>query len=181
MSADILYTTPATMEIPPDDPLTRLVRRLEAATSRLEDIASSSGTIEQQANGSISAASGADMPTSSSMPDLQKGGSREASTGTVIRSAHEKDDEDDETASKGPQKEELPERIQEMDELIEKQVQEFVDAGKALENSLVSDQVCCVALMERTWKLTRYVGLRGSESFWSSTAVLIRFNEMQEA
>jgi adenylyl cyclase-associated protein len=126
-----------TISVPADDPLTRLVRRLEAATSRLEDIASSSGSIEQQANGSISAASGAGMPTSSSMPDLPKGGSREASTNTVIRSAHEKDDEPDVDA---PPLEVLPERIKEMDQLIEEEVKEYVDASKGLD-TLVEEQV----------------------------------------
>ena len=144
MAGEALYTTPATLEIPPDAPLTRLVRRLEAATSRLEDIASSSGSIEQQANGSISAASGDGIPTSNSMPDLPKGASREASTGTVIRSAHEKDDEDEEGEAKAPSKEELPERIEEMDQMIEGQVVEFVDTGKALGNPLVEEQVSCM-------------------------------------
>lgn len=121
-----------------DDPLTRLIRRLEAATSRLEDIASSSDSIEQQANGSISAASGeggAGMPTSSSMPDLPKGGSREASTGTVIRSQG-----GDEPGVQAPPMEVLPERIEEMDKLIEKEVKEYVDASKGLDN-LVEEQV----------------------------------------
>ena len=139
MAADALhFSQEATkVAVPADDPLTRLIRRLEAATSRLEDIASSSGSIEQQANGSISAASGTGMPTSSSLPDLPKGGSREASTNTVIRSAHEKDDDADGDA---PPLEVLPERIKEMDQLIDSEVKEFVDASKGLDTQ-VEEQV----------------------------------------
>ena len=134
----IHYTSdPPAITLPADEPLTRLVRRLEAATSRLEDIASSGGSIEDQVNGSISAASGAGMPQSNSMPELPKGGSREASTSTVIRSAGEKDEAG---GVRGPPAEDLPERIEEMDQLIENQVKEYVDASKGID-SLVEEQV----------------------------------------
>ena len=71
------------------------------------------------------------------MPDLPRGGSREASTNTVIRSAHEKDDEQDVDA---PPLEVLPERIKEMDQLIDEEVKEYVDASKGLD-TLVEEQV----------------------------------------
>ena len=140
---------PPAVPLPADDPLTRLVRRLEAATSRLEDIAASSGSIEEQANGSISAASGAGMPKSNSMPDLPKGGSREASTSTVIRSAGEKDEAG---GAQSPPAEDLPERIEEMDQLIENQVREYVDSGKGID-PLVEEQV-------------RQIHVRGEEHLW---------------
>ena len=105
-----------------DNPLNKLLRRLEAATSRLEDIASSSGTIEQQANGSISSDSG--MPAASSIiPGLSSSKGREASTSTVQPVA--------------PQ---VPARIEDMDELIKKEVREFLDAGQGLD-SLIEEQV----------------------------------------
>ena len=120
------YSSGSPIPVKADNPLTVLIHRLEAATSRLEDIASSSGSIEQQANGSISAASGEGMPTSSSMPDLPKGGSREASTATVQHVSQPK--------------EPLPASIEEMDKLIESEVKGFVDASKGLD-SLVEEQV----------------------------------------
>lgn len=137
------YTTATTISVPADDPLTRLVHRLEAATSRLEDIASSSGSIEQQANGSMSAASGAAMAVSDSGPGLPKGGSREASTGTVIRSSHEDDEE--QPAPKAPPIDVLPERIEEMDHMMDKEMREYLDASKGLD-SPVQEQVSWEAM-----------------------------------
>ena len=73
-----------------DNPLNKLIRRLEAATSRLEDIASSAATFEGgdgPGDGSLAAA--ASLPASNSMPELtggSKDGTREASTSTVSSS-----------------------------------------------------------------------------------------------
>ena len=116
--------TPALVQA--DNPLTTLIRRLEAATSRLEDIASSAGTLdesqqEHRPNGSISAQSG--IPASSSMPELaSKGGERETSAATVQPA--------------------LPPSIVEMDELIGAQVKDFQAASKGLD-ALIHEQVSC--------------------------------------
>lgn len=168
------HANPGTSE----DPFSRLVRRLEAATSRLEDIASSSGTIEQQANGSISAASGAGMPTSNSMPDLPKGGSREASTGTVVRSAHENGDG---SATAAAPKEELPERIEEMDSLIETKVKDYVEASRGLD-PLVEEQVRLdlSGLLNQAPAKT-LLGIWSAKSFHASTAVSLCLDQVQEA
>ena len=122
------YSTASPVNVQPDNPLTVLIHRLEAATSRLEDIASesASSSIEAQAhgsaNGSISAQGGmAGAAASSSMPDLDQ--SREDSTTTVQ-----------------PTKEPLPARIEEMDQLIDSEVQSFLDASSGLD-SLIEEQV----------------------------------------
>ena len=154
-SETVHFTSNPTTTVPVDDPFSRLIRRLEAATSRLEDIAqSSSDSIEHQAhgpNGSISAASGEGMPKSSSMPELPKGGSREASTGTVIRSAQEGDEDDDEEDGHTTPKEELPERIKEMDELIENELKEFTASSRGID-SLVEEQVCRPQIRGLIWR-----------------------------
>lgn len=108
-------------------PLTSLIRRLEAATSRLEDIAQSASNGESpadQQHDSISAASGA--PASNSMPELtgaSKGGSREDSTTSTVQ----------------PVK--LPPSIEEMDDLIKGEVADFQEASKGLD-PLIEEQVC---------------------------------------
>ncbi|KAK5175170.1 suppressor of rasval19 [Saxophila tyrrhenica] len=132
MSGDtIRYSTSSPVAVSKDNPLNSLIHRLEAATSRLEDIASSTqppSSFDQQPNGSLSAASGA--PASNSMPELtaaSKDGSREDSTATVQ-----------------PVSEPLPPRIQEMDELIGKEVADFQAAGKGLD-ALIEEQASSVA------------------------------------
>lgn len=125
------YTTTLSSNITSEsgNPLTTLIRRLEAATSRLEDIASSSASIEQQAhgsaNGSISAASGI-AAGASGVPNLDAL-KREGSMATVVK------------------KQEVPARIGEMDQLIEGEVEKFVEAAKAVDGELVEEQV-------RPWK-----------------------------
>jgi adenylyl cyclase-associated protein len=109
------------------NPLNSLIRRLEAATSRLEDIAQSSGVPESQIDqqhASLSAASGA--PASNSMPELtntSKNGSREASTASTV------------------QAEQLPASIEEMDELLKGEVADFQESSKGLD-PLIEEQVC---------------------------------------
>ena len=124
-------TLSSTITTESGNPLTTLIRRLEAATSRLEDIASSSSSIEQQAhgsaNGSISAASG--IPAGGVDLEALK---REGSTATVQQ------------VSKGETEKEravVPERIGEMDQLLEKEVKAFVDAAGIVEGELVEEQV----------------------------------------
>ncbi|KAK3711352.1 suppressor of rasval19 [Vermiconidia calcicola] len=125
-SETVRHNTNPPAAVNANNPLNKLIRRLEAATSRLEDIASSSGTIEQQANGSISSDSG--MPAANSIiPGLSSSKGREASTSTVQPVA--------------PQ---VPARIEDMDELIKKEVKEFLDAGQGLD-SLIEEQASSVA------------------------------------
>jgi adenylyl cyclase-associated protein len=131
MSSDTLrYGTSSPVPVTKDNPLNNLIHRLEAATSRLEDIASSSGSFEQQANGDshgdLSAAA-AGLPASSSMPELtaSKEGSREASTTSTLQ----------------PVSAPLPPSIEEMDELISKEVKEFLEASHGLD-TLIEEQVC---------------------------------------
>ena len=127
MSGETLrFSTSTPIPITTENPLTTLIHRLEAATSRLEDIASSATEGQQQQEGqreghagSISQQSG--IPASSSMPELaSKDGAREASTVTVQPA--------------------LPQSIQDMDELLGKEVKEFQEASKGLD-ALIDEQV----------------------------------------
>ena len=123
-----VVTTTAT-----DNPLTTLIRRLEAATSRLEDIASSANSFQEPPDGEVPPANGVQL--SSSAPELPTtggfvggGAGRGMSTGTVRHVQA---------------KEGVPERIEEMDELIGKEVKAFVDASVSLDD-LVQEQVSSV-------------------------------------
>ena len=121
MSGETLrYSTSTPTPVQPDNPLTTLIRRLEAATSRLEDIASVSSSPDQQGDQQNVAAAGA---SSSHSPQeaTSKAGTREGSTGTVVR-------------------ESLPPAIEEMDALINGDVKGFVDASKGLDE-VVEEQV----------------------------------------
>lgn len=107
--------------------LTHLLRRLEAATSRLEDIASSAFEPSSSANGSVSAATpGASTKPSSSAPDLSAI-SQTNSASTVKLAA-----------------EPLPAPITDMDAIMENEVKTFVGASKGLD-PLVEEQAAAVA------------------------------------
>lgn len=129
-------TTPShPIPVTTEQPLTLLIRRLEAATSRLEDIANSAGAASP--SGSVDhnfehpnglsmdgkGAGGMQEAASRSEPELT-GMGREASTATVQQ----------------VKKEEVPESIEAMDELINEHVNALVDASKGLD-PLVEQQV----------------------------------------
>lgn len=120
MSGETLrYSTSTPIPVEPDNPLTTLIRRLEAATSRLEDIAGSSPSADQQAGPQNVAAAGG--MSQSPQEGSSKAGAPEGSTGTVVR-------------------EQLPPAIEDMDALINTDVKAFVDASKGLD-SVVEEQV----------------------------------------
>lgn len=103
-----------------NNPLTVIIRRLEAATSRLEDIASSSTTFEALDNGKI-AQGNAPRASAPNLPGTAVGGS------PAIEAPK-------------PAAPELPPAIKEMDELIEGEVKKFVEASKGID-PLVEGQV----------------------------------------
>lgn len=121
MSGETLrYSTSTPVPVQPDNPLTTLIRRLEAATSRLEDIASSSQTPESQGGQQNVAAAGGST-SQSPQEGISKAGTREGSTGTVVQ-------------------ESLPPSIEDMDALINSDVKAFVEASKGLD-PVVEEQV----------------------------------------
>jgi hypothetical protein len=103
-----------------NNPLTLIIRRLEAATSRLEDIASSSTTFEALDNGKI-AQGNAPRASAPNLPGTAVSGS------PAIEAPK-------------PAAPELPPAIKEMDELIEGEVKKFVEASKGID-PLVEGQV----------------------------------------
>lgn len=118
---------PATPQNNPNNPLTVIIRRLEAATSRLEDIASSSTSFETVENGKLSQ-SNAPRASAPNLPGTIPAGNNPA------------------TESAKPAAPELPPAIKEMDELIENDVKTFVEASKGID-PLVEGQV---GVCERT-------------------------------
>ncbi|TKA77810.1 hypothetical protein B0A55_04589 [Friedmanniomyces simplex] len=104
-------STSAPVTIAADNPLTTLIHRLEAATSRLEDIASSAATFEHS-DGTTPIPSGG--PASSSAPELPA---------LVERASH----------THMPKSEPVPPAISDMDELMETDVKAFVEASKPLD------------------------------------------------
>ena len=111
-----------------ENPLTLLLHRLEAATSRLEDIASSAFEPSAGNASSIpaSGASAAAMKASSSEPTLP--GITPTSSQQTVRAVPE----------------DLPASISHMDDLIEKEVKAFTDASKGID-PLVEEQAAAVA------------------------------------
>ncbi|KAK5118758.1 hypothetical protein LTR85_007964 [Meristemomyces frigidus] len=112
-----------------DNPLTTLIRRLEAATSRLEDIAASSAGFEgqpQQANGEREAPSTAGIQQFGSTPNLP---------------AAAKDAPQTPAAPAAPS---VPPTVAAMDELIDSDVAAFVAASKGID-PLVEEQATSVA------------------------------------
>lgn len=107
--------------------LTTLIKRLEAATSRLEDIASSA--FEPSPHDSISGSSAIAARASSSAPDLSSVSptTSRASAQTITAST-----------------ESLPPAIRDMDAIIINEVNAFIDASKGLD-PLVEEQAEAVA------------------------------------
>lgn len=121
-----LHTSPVTTAPKDSSSLTHLLRRLEAATSRLEDIASSAFEPSSSAHGSISAATPVAGKATSSAPDLPTI-SQTDSASTVKAVA-----------------EPLPVPITDMDAIMENEVKTFVGASKGLD-PLVEEQANAVA------------------------------------
>lgn len=111
---------PASPSSNQNNPLTAIIRRLEAATSRLEDIASSSTTFEALDNGKI-AQGNAPRASAPNLPGTAVAGS------PAIEAPK-------------PAAPELPPAIKDMDELIEGEVKKFVEASKGID-PLVEGQV----------------------------------------
>lgn len=109
--------------------LTTLIKRLEAATSRLEDIASSAQSTDALPNGLPAATSKG--PASASAPELPLI-SPQTSTQTVRAPPPE------------PVADALPAAIADMDALIGSEVAAFIAASKAIDN-LVEEQAAAVA------------------------------------
>lgn len=121
-------TSPVSI-VPSDNPLNLLLRRLEAATSRLEDIASSAqipydNDFPQQ-NVSRDGPTAAGTKPSSSAPELPI--VTPSSSQQTVKAADP-----------------LPPRISDMDELISNEVNAFLEAAKGLD-PLVEEQAAAVA------------------------------------
>jgi hypothetical protein len=119
---------PASPSSSQNNPLTLIIRRLEAATSRLEDIASSSTTFEALDNGKI-AQGNAPRASAPNLPGTAVGGS------PAIEAPK-------------PTAPELPPAIKEMDELIEGEVKKFVEASKGID-LLVEGQVGSIGMKRK--------------------------------
>jgi len=113
--------------VPADNALTLLVRRLEAATSRLEDIAISATGLDQQDGDRSSTPGGpSGIPLTASAPELP------GLLGTASKPTP-------------PVEAPLPPQIADMDELLEQELSKFVKAAQALNSSTLSDQVSSVS------------------------------------
>lgn len=134
MSSETLrYSTSSAVSNTSESPLLNLIHRLEAATSRLEDIAASAGPSDD-INGSHDSQTvrDDDYQHSQSAPEVQipaLGGvaSREASTTTV---RHVEDD--------------IPASVKDMDAMLEDEVKAFVSASSGLDK-LIDEQARAVA------------------------------------
>lgn len=113
----------------PGNPLSSLLHRLEAATSRLEDIASSAQSADALPNGLP--ALGSKAPASASAPELPLV-SPQTSTQTVRAAAPE------------PVADPLPAAISDMDALIDVEVAAFIAASKGID-PLVEEQAVAVS------------------------------------
>lgn len=113
----------------PNAPLNQLLRRLEAATSRLEDIASSAQSFEK-----LDAAPPGTVPASSSAPELSSliKSVPPQSPAPVVASAPSAP-----PASAAPS---LPPTIQDMDDLMGTSLKKFVDSAQGLDKT-IADQV----------------------------------------
>jgi len=128
--ADTLHYNPVRASKVPDNALTLLIRRLEAATSRLEDIATSATGVEQTNGITDSPRSApAAVPSSSSAPDLSglAKDAQQQSTSTPSNSAAHA----------------LPPTVSDMDDLMKEDLEKFIGASKGLDNT-IADQVGAV-------------------------------------
>ncbi|KAI4753756.1 hypothetical protein E4T52_09588 [Aureobasidium sp. EXF-3400] len=101
--------------------LTTLIKRLEAATSRLEDIATSSASFDQP-RGTVADAGAVHLPASSSAPELP-GIAKHATQSAP-------------PAAPAPQADTRPKPIQEMDNLIDEHVAKFVSSASGLDKNI---------------------------------------------
>ncbi|KAK4554012.1 suppressor of rasval19 [Recurvomyces mirabilis] len=118
-----------------DNPLTTLIRRLEAATSRLEDIASSAASYEGNDQNSANG----------------NGAASAVAVGGITPQSHAGSATEPQTGSKGvapvavaAPAEDLPTVITAMDEIIDTQGKSFVDASRGVD-PLVEEQASFVA------------------------------------
>lgn len=131
-----IHTQPAHVTTLPAQlpPLTRLIRRLEAATSRLEDIANSATGSEHGGNG-FEQANGLSGEGGEETQDDSKGEGEQsrdvAAAGATTAQGQAGKNEDVK----------LPESIIAMDALIAEQGKAFTEASKGLD-PLVEEQVC---------------------------------------
>ncbi|KEQ69793.1 adenylate cyclase-associated protein [Aureobasidium namibiae CBS 147.97] len=101
--------------------LTTLIKRLEAATSRLEDIATSSASFDQPRN-SVADLGATHLPSSSSAPELP-GIAKDAQQPSA-------------PAAPALQADTTPKAIQEMDRLIDEHVAKFVSSASGLDKNI---------------------------------------------
>ncbi|THV85184.1 hypothetical protein D6D17_00615 [Aureobasidium pullulans] len=101
--------------------LTTLIKRLEAATSRLEDIATSSASFDQPRN-TVADVGATHLPASSSAPELP-GIAKDGANAPPA-------------ASPAPQQPSLPKPIQDMDSLINEHVAKFLDSASGLDKNI---------------------------------------------
>ncbi|KAI4839887.1 hypothetical protein E4T44_08000, partial [Aureobasidium sp. EXF-8845] len=103
--------------------LTTLIKRLEAATSRLEDIATSSSALEQPRH-TVADVGATHLPASASAPELP-GIAKHAAPPAP-------------PAAPTPKADALPKPIQEMDDLINQHVAKFVSSASGLDKNIES-------------------------------------------
>jgi len=120
--ADTLNYNPNRASRVNDNALTVLIRRLEAATSRLEDIATSAVGFDQQDTNGLPAASTDGLPATASAPDLSD----------LAKSASAQ-------AASAPTPS-LPKQVAALDELMETVVEKYISASKQLD-SPIQEQV----------------------------------------
>jgi len=97
------------------------VSRLEAATSRLEDIATSSASFDQP-RASVADVGATHLPSSSSAPELPG----------IAKHAQQPST----PAAPAPQADTTPKAIQEMDTLIDEHVAKFVSSASGLDKNI---------------------------------------------
>ncbi|KAJ9623402.1 suppressor of rasval19 [Taxawa tesnikishii (nom. ined.)] len=130
MSTTLNYRADRPSSHAPDNALTQLVRRLEAATSRLEDIASSATSFDQSlANGPPPGVGGiaASQSKTSSMPDLAAASRQQPVA-----------------PPPAPQQAALPAAVADMDTLMNGDLKKFVTAGEGLDKQ-ISEQAQAVS------------------------------------
>ncbi|KAI4739924.1 hypothetical protein E4T50_09638 [Aureobasidium sp. EXF-12298] len=103
--------------------LTTLIKRLEAATSRLEDIATSAPSFDQPRN-TVADFGATHLPASSSAPELPGVAKHAAQSSTPA------------APTPTPQPDSLPKPIQDMDDLIKDHVAKFVTSASGLDKNI---------------------------------------------
>lgn len=168
MSTTLNYRADRPSSHAPDNALTQLVRRLEAATSRLEDIASSATSFDQSlANGPPPGVGGiaASQSKTSSMPDLAAASRQQPVA-----------------PPPAPQQAALPAAVADMDTLMNGDLKKFVTAGEGLDKQ-ISEQVLLVHLLSCHAVLLTLEspGTSGFQGFRRPASVPLRQHQGQEA